>query len=622
MLSLTSAGRPVYLAPGASTQLERNSPLFDEAVLRGSFTYSLAMPAEPNGPLYGFPERPDAATGPGAEWPGELEDDGHVVMRGTQRLRSASATSYGVALADGLSAVAGALSERPLASFALGGLRQLPRYVKSAPRQGMVFNLPGLVMHANAVMADPAAYDYVFAPVRNDGFRGAVADTQGVAPSFVVNFFSPRQALVDLPAVGTFAFSEAFAGLYDQYGNYIFPFETAGQVYLPCCPWSRLRFLLRSILTEAGLEIDDVRFFPGEWADVVVVSNAELFDRGDAEHVAFTLADVVPDLTVGQLLAKLRTSGLVLLLDEQTRLVRTALLAELVADPAVQDLTEFLVGTPERVLQDVAGVTLTAHGDDGDALTQGLATAQPTAAQQGEEVEHVADLPTTWPLTATQLRPRLVRSLNAFYQSTVETTPANPATGAAPVIAVTWAYRCPELRAIDVNGGGALLEQGHCYLPVLDTPCESPIFPPPPYQPPLPTQALPAMSQPGFSAGRPEGAARSAELRLLFYQGLAPVVETPAGTRQYPALGMTSASGQLSLLLDGPQGTYETMLRTWLPVRLSRNVFKQQLRLSPLALSRLDLSRKVQLDGLHYLVRKLTGTLPLDKPVTVELVRL
>lgn len=613
MLSLTIAGRPVSLAPGTSVQLVLHSPLFDEAVLRGSFTYSFAVPAGPNGPVYGFPERPDAATPHVPELPAELRDDDQLLLRGTQRVRSATAASYAVSLADGLSALATALSGRALPSFALGGLRTVPRFAKLPVYQGYAFNMPGLWVHARAVVAEPAAYDYLFAPVRNDDFRGAVSGRQATdppLPPLTVNFFYPGDLTI-FPPGGTFLFYQQDGNLYTDAGNYASPMGSMSQGDLPCCPWPRLRYVLRCAFEEVGLLIDEVAFFPGELADLVFVGNAELVDRGDAQHVAFHLADVLPDVTVAQLLQVLRTGlGLVVLLDATSGRVRTAFLADLVASPEVQDLTEWMVGTPEIALDPDAAVTLSSHGDAGDALTQDLATRQPTVAQVGEEVETVADLP-TGRLTPLELRPRLVRQQEAFYQSTVHYTPATANT--PPVTAVTWAYWCPALRTIDVNGGGPLLELGHCYTPVVSTPY--------PFIPATPDrQALPEMSQPAFNAGDPAGAARSSEVRLLFYRGWQ-AVTAGANAWHYPQLGPTSASGALSLLLDGETGAYETRLRTWLPVKLRGAVVKQQLRLSPLALAQLDLTRKVRLDGVTYFIRKLTGNLPLTKPVTVELVR-
>lgn len=617
MLELTSAGQRILLSPGTSIQLERHSPLFDESVLRGSFSYSFTVPAGPNGPVYGFPERPDSATPPGAELPAELKDDGQALVQGAQRVKSASAKSYSVSLADGLSALATALSGRLLSSFALGGRRTVPRAVER-PYQSEVYLVSGLGEHAKAILEAPHAYDYVFAPVRNDDFRGAVADqkdTDPPLPPLTVNSYYPGN--ITLFPGGHFSFAQGNA-IVSVSGNYVDPMGSLTQYDLPACPWPYLRFVLRSILTEVGLDIDDVHFLPGEWGELVLVSNGELVDRGDADNVAFDLADVVPELTVGELLARLRTSfGLVVLLDAATGRVRTAFAADRLSSDDAQDLTDFLAGGPETAIETVAGLTLTAHGDSDDALTSNLPGAVPTAAQQGAEVDALAELPTAGPLLPAALRPRLVRSLDAFYQSTVTVTPGDVATNTPPVTTVTWSYLCDNLRPIDVAGGGEVLEQGHCYTPNQYT--SYTFLVPIPGNDPT-GHVLPVLSQPGFNADQSTSAARSAELRLLFYRGLQPV-RVGTSSWVYPQLGLTSASGQLSLLLDGSQGTYETWLRPWLPVKRSGTVVKQALNLSAAELARLDLTRRVRLDGVEYLVRKLTATVPLRTPVVAEMVR-
>jgi hypothetical protein len=618
MLDLTSAGRPIYLSPGTSIQLERHSPLFDEAVLRGSYSYSFTVPAGPNGPVYGFPERPDSATPPGAALPALLQDDGQALVEGAQRVRAASAKSYSVSLADGLSAVATALSGRALSSFALGGRRTLPRYVRR-PYQGEVYLIPALWEHAQAILEEPRAYDYVFAPVRNDDFRddgAARKDTDPPRPALTVNAYYPGD--VTLFAGGHFRLHRYDGTIYAESGTYVDPMGSMAQADCPCCPWPYLRFVLRSVLTEVGLEIDDPHFLPGEWGELVLVSNAELVDRGDADTVAFELADVVPALTVGELLARLRVSfGLVVLLDADTGRVRTAFAADRLASDDAQDLTDFLAGTPEISIEAVAGITLATHGDSGDALTSNLPGAVPGEAEQGAAVDAVAELPLVGPLLPAELRPRLVRTLDAFYQATVTYTPADAQAGTPARTDVAWTYLCDNLRAIDVAGGGEVLEQGHCHTPTRFT--EYGLTTPIPGNDPTGV-TLPAMAQPGFRADNAEGGARSAELRLLFYQGLRPV---RAGTSAWtsPQLGLTSASGALSLLLDGSTGTYETWLRPWLPVKRRGEVLKQALRLSAAQLARLDLTRRVRLGGVEYLMRKLTASVPLRTPVVAELVR-
>ena len=108
-------------------------------------------------------------------------------------------------------------------------------------------------------------------------------------------------------------------------------------------------------------------------------------------------------------------------------------------------------------------------------------------------------------------------------------------------------------------------------------------------------------------------------LRLLFYRGRQLASD---GVMPCPQLSHQSPSGALSVRLGGPTGTYQQLLQAWLPVKLRGVSYKQALLLSSLDLSRLDLTRQLWLDGVAYLVRKLTATVPLKKVASVELVRL
>ncbi|RZK34858.1 MAG: hypothetical protein EOO57_10280, partial [Hymenobacter sp.] len=89
-------------------------------------------------------------------------------------------------------------------------------------------------------------------------------------------------------------------------------------------------------------------------------------------------------------------------------------------------------------------------------------------------------------------------------------------------------------------------------------------------------------------------AERSTVLRLLFYRGLQLASD---GVMSCPQLSHRSPSGALSVRLTGPAGTYQQLLRTWLPVKLRGTSYKQPLLLTSLDLSRLDLSQQIRLDG-------------------------
>jgi hypothetical protein len=129
---------------------------------------------------------------------------------------------------------------------------------------------------------------------------------------------------------------------------------------------------------------------------------------------------------------------------------------------------------------------------------------------------------------------------------------------------------------------------------------------------------LPAISQPPYQAQLTD-VKRSSALRLMFYNGLQPCSD---GVTQYPQLAMTNAAGTHSLRLTGASGTYEQRLKAWLPVKLRGVSYKQPLLLTSLHLAQFDLTRQVWLDGVAYLVRKLSAAVPLQRPASVELVRL
>ncbi|MDO7851578.1 hypothetical protein [Hymenobacter convexus] len=600
MLELTSAGRPVVLTPGTSAQLEYNSPLFDEDTIRGTFSYSFNVPAPPNGPLYGYPERPDAAAEPGGLLPAELAESGVPLLSGSQRVRSASAKQYSVAVGGGLSGAG--LSERPLSSFAYGGLREVERLVPIDP--GSPLLMPGLVRHANEVVANPAAYDYVFAPLRNE-YRTEAEKTASVTPDPLP--FPPRTVnvwavygaqLLGMPAGGSFSYNIDLA----------LPGAAQFQQFemLPAyCPYPKLRYVLRAALQECGLAIDADGFLPGELGDLVLAGNARLVDRGDVATLRFSLADVLPELTFGELLAALRQDlGIVLYQDRLSGLVRTAYLFEQVAaDAAYLDLSHLLAGAAEVSVGDAAGLTLTYLMDSSDELTKDWLTKQPAATLTLAAVATVADLPATARLADNPQngQARLVEALDTYYSCTLSARSATE-------VNLTWAPLVLRLPNVPVNGGGDEQAQRISYTAVLPTWVSGQTDADP----------VPAISQPVYRADAAD-VARSSALHLLFYNGLQPTAD---GLGHYPQLSPDSASGTLSVRLSGPAGTYAQLLAGWLAVKLRAAAYQLPLRLSAADLARLDLVTPVQLAGVRYLVRKLSATAPLRKPATVELVRL
>jgi hypothetical protein len=174
---------------------------------------------------------------------------------------------------------------------------------------------------------------------------------------------------------------------------------------------------------------------------------------------------------------------------------------------------------------------------------------------------------------------------------------------------LSWAQLVPALTAVLVNGGGDEQAQRICYTAALPTELQSGSEV---------TIPWPAISQPPYRADQ-TAVERSPALRLLFYRGLQLASD---GIMSCPQLSHLSPSRELSLRLSGPTGTYAQLLEAWLPIKLRGASYKQALLLSSLDLSRLDLTRQLWLDGVAYLVKKLSATVPLKKAAIVELVRL
>ncbi len=601
MLELSSQGQPVQLSPGTSVQLEQNSPLFDEDTIKGSFSYSFTVPAGPNGPLYGYPERADGALAPGAQLPAELALDGLPLLTGAQRIKSASPAKYSVSLLAGLSGAQ--LSARQLSSFAYGGLREVPRWVSLSLGGTSTVSVPGLVRHANEVVASPADYDYVFAPLRNEYLAAeplAAPDPLDYPANTVNKWLVNSYALLGMPAGGTFTYNIDFTvpgGVMLQ----------AYQVLPPYCPFPRLRYVLQAIFEEAGLLVDVAQLLPGELGELVIAGNAQLVDRGDAQVLRFSLADVLPALTVAELLAALRQDlGIVVYVDPLSRRVRTAYLVERVAtDAAYLDLTDRLAGAPEASIEDASGLTLTYQVDGADELTKDVLTSQPDVALRLDPVATVAALPASAVILRDNPQTgqvRLVESLGIWYVCTV--SPFDLLS-----VKLSWAPLVVNLPPVPVAGGGEEQAQALVYTATRPTrlTSDATVF-----------TELPAISQPFYRADQTK-VERSAALRLLFYNGLQLAGD---GVSRYPQLSARSASGTYSLHLSGPQGTYQQLLATWLPVKLSGVSYKQPLLLTALDLARLDLSQPLRLDGVRYLVRKLSATVPLKKTAMLELVRL
>ena len=133
-------------------------------------------------------------------------------------------------------------------------------------------------------------------------------------------------------------------------------------------------------------------------------------------------------------------------------------------------------------------------------------------------------------------------------------------------------------------------------------------------QPTGPVQRVPCFGERAYAPNY-NGIERSSALRLAFYRGRQPYQTASDGT--YPMLTAGNldlqgqALGSYSLRLDGAavlplKANPYTV--TW-PVWLSEEQFYQ-----------LDMARRVEIDGLHFVVRKISLTFPLRQPAELELV--
>jgi hypothetical protein len=193
-------------------------------------------------------------------------------LRGTLSLRTASAERYSLNLVGGLNALAAQLNERPIHSFAYGGLRQVPLYVPvESDTSSDVFNVPGLVFHANQTITDPHGHDYIFAPLSN---AAAYDPAHTWAPATVNPWVVLATAAEGLPAGGSFHYTTPTAPVPPAQppagGG---PLPPAPRPEAPMCPFPWLSYVLRSIFEELGLHVAVETFLPGE-----------LSRAGSAEH--------------------------------------------------------------------------------------------------------------------------------------------------------------------------------------------------------------------------------------------------------------------------------------------------------------------------------------------------
>jgi hypothetical protein len=138
-----------------------------------------------------------------------------------------------------------------------------------------------------------------------------------------------------------------------------------------------------------------------------------------------------------------------------------------------------------------------------------------------------------------------------------------------------------------------------------------------------PVQRIPIFGERAYAPGY-NCIERSPALRLGFYRGRQPYKDATQGT--YPMLSAGNRNlqnqviGQYSLRLDGDAGTVAKFGAAVLALKTDPYTVTWPVWLSEEQFYQLDMARKVEIDGLHFAVRKISITFPLRQPAQLELV--
>ena len=130
---------------------------------------------------------------------------------------------------------------------------------------------------------------------------------------------------------------------------------------------------------------------------------------------------------------------------------------------------------------------------------------------------------------------------------------------------------------------------------------------------------------------------KNEDLRLGFYRGRQPYHID--GTWPFPAADFPQMPvptyplvtpfnrradgtqlGEYSLELQGPAGTYEKLLRKWLTLRSTAAPIKRTFYLTATDLAGLDMTRKIRVDGVDYLLQSVKVTVPITRGASCVLV--
>lgn len=568
MLRIYIDYQEIDLLPNTSIQLELNNPLFDAEndIIKGSFSMPFTIPLTArNRIVFSFPDVIDNVQNLLRDFPCFIESDGETIQ-GVLKLRNIDGKKINVNLTVGISAIGKSLQERKIYSFDFGGLRVMGTSNEE------------LVDHMNLKSMYPDDSEYIFAPIKNPVVTGE-SDWDDHFKEYIINDFV----------------------------NSSFVLRPGGSIERPrgVCPFPKLRYVLLQIMQELGIQVEE-SFFDAEMSRLFLISNAGLEriivyavedqpTRYDTTYAfQFRIGDLLPDLTVIELLRKLAlTFGLAIQVTLNNKLI-LGKLNDIIASDDYIDVSHLTSSVPniEITEKELYNFIYKLDGDD---------------SEPGEKIKDFADL-IFMPDVATYVQLislpdakhnhlRYVKEIKQYYVFLVEF--GN----------IAWKFYCDDYGPIR-NGEGTDITQGIAPVIVQRTPFNGEGLL-------LPTLKL-KRYLPDFGL-----IYRSPELRLLFYRGLQSYQTV---NKLYPLLTdeIYNTKGEIvgnySLRLGGEHGTYENFLKSWYQVKGRLRPVKKKIAWSMLDIANLDMSKKLNIDGDRYLIRKVSLTLPIRKPVDVDLV--
>lgn len=612
MLALrTYKAQLLELSPDTTISVELNNALLADATNNGAYALPFTLPrTSRNQVALDFPELLDHAAGQRRSYENTdvFDADGRHLLAGTLQLLRITASTYEMTLLFGASAVMAKLKVVKLRDLVLGG----PRVMESLANQ------KSLRAHMMDVVANPAAYDYVFAPASNNDAFEDYDDDFIRFPNF--NTWRPVGGTAGWPLEGFYLANGTFGSTGVGGGTLGFPGFFPRFVCVPV-PFVRLGYLVRALLHELHIPFEE-DVFDAEMENLVVVGNNldpgmallepyPLSNNVPADRTV-RLAELLPDLTCAELLRKVAdTFYLDLSVSPLGKLRIRRSSVQLALPPAVQ-LTRHSepgydvdLGEPLRLE--------TAYLVDGDKIA-GENYQVPDPEQLAAPVATRLALPT---LPSFTHEVRLVQDEDAYYQHD----------------GTAWVFFSQHILTVSLGDAAAensvQAEQGIDLLLDMEvTPYA--VLPIPGVNTTVPHEAhLEVVRVPEFGArayARTYNCYdRSKALRLAFYRGLQPYkdVATPGS---YPMLTAASTNqqgvsvGSYSLRLAGDDGTVARWGQALLELKANPQTVTWLVWLDAEQFYQLDTARKVEIDGLHFIVKKVSLTFPIRQPAQLELV--